>query len=285
MLIDISEKPNVKPFNYVVGPLNATKLIMNPSLKELQDYGVTWLQNEPVYKNDEQFIIDFWYKIEPFTYKDKTIDENQEIRNIRFYIKPEIKKSQSGNSQYVNVFGNFSYAESIETLPSWLEKEGIREAFDGEESLYKFIASFAELNRTDKFLLNADDVKAGKFNELKNFIKSKFGEGKVKILHGLSYNEDKNRFNSITYTKYFWRYWATNISINGAGGREFKSFEEGIPMLLDEPYNDFKKSVLHPGIPMILSNSEVQQLADMPNKSDEINESTALEKQIDDLPF
>ena len=44
-------------------------------------------------------------------------------------------------------------------------------------------------------------------------------------------------------------------------------------MLLDEPYNDFKKSVLHPGIPMILSNSEVQQLADMPNKSDEINES------------
>ena len=32
MLIDISEKPNVKPFNYVVGPLNATKLIMNPSV-------------------------------------------------------------------------------------------------------------------------------------------------------------------------------------------------------------------------------------------------------------
>lgn len=276
-------------FNHIVGVVKGEKVLMNPTLKELHEYGATWYKTEPEYvgtnnNGDVQYIVDFFFKIEPFTYNGKMIEEDKEIRNVRFYLSPVERVSQAGNNQYVNKLGKFGW----ENASNWgkFDQTGMRKAIDGEELLYKFVRNFGDFRATDELQLSIDKISKGDFSELKDFVKESPNR-KFKCLLGLSYNEEKNRFNSVVYGREFWRSWTENISVpDGNGGWADLDFKEGIPVLLDQDYMDFKKSVLHPGEAMILSNNDVQNMADLPDSSEETNANAGGDgSDPEDLPF
>ena len=259
-------------FDFVVGVVNGEQILVNPTLAELNDYGVKWKKDEPNYEGKDsdgnvQHIVDIYFKVTPFKYKEKAVEAGKEIRNIRFYIGTKPKLSQSGKQQFVNAFGKFAYAEDLAGMDaySWFNKEGIREALPGEENLYGWLREYGNFKNSDQLQLNVELLKKGDFSEMIDFIKDT-PDRKFKCLLGLSYNEDKDRYNSVVYTRKFFRSWATNMSRpDGNGGFDNISFEEGIPELLNKDYMDFSKSVCHPGDARILSLDEVKALADTPD--------------------
>lgn len=281
-------------FNHVVGPIVGEKILINPTLKQLQDYGAKWKTQEPVYnglnqQGEPQYFVDIYFKIEPFTYKDKEICQDAEIRNLRFYLAPKTKVAQSGKTQFVNKLGKFCYADNKEALSgyAWFSQDGLREALDGEDSIYGWLKEYGNFRNTDQMQLNRDLISKGDFSELIDFA-SASPERKFKCVLGLSFNDEKNRFNSVVYTKKFWRNWQEEISFSdGAGGWTNEPFSTGLPKILAQEYMDFNKSVLTPGTPMIISNAEAQNMADLPDKHEEINEATgnAPEVEGEDLPF
>jgi hypothetical protein len=271
-----SESTGSGSFNHIAGPVVGMNVMANPTLKELNDYGVTWFKTEPNYTSgdgdDKQYMLDIWFNVEGFTYKDKSIEDGKEKRSTRFYLKPITRVSKDGNKQYVNKFGKFAWENSSNW--SSFNQDGMREAVDGEEAICKWLAAFGNFKQTDEMQLTREKLLKGDFSEVIHFINNS-PERKFKLLLGIGRNEEKARFTSVVYNREFWRAWQNEVWIDGKN----VSFEEFIGKIEFDQYKEFKKAVVVVGKPMILINSEVEKMADLPNESAAINEEAGMTEE------
>ena len=207
-----ADETTVKDFKYFTGVIPYNVVAVNPTLAELKELGVEYLQKEPEYITEMDFDgnivkntnIDFWVQSVP----DSDIPELDILTQIRFRINHKDWVGQSGKTQFINRYGRTAWADSVEMLDSnpYFINEGTRPSHRGEEDLHKFI--FAWLNMVydtkskqyDDCLVNIDKIVKGDLSELKAIvIGSK--EYKVKIVTGINVVEKDGKI-KYYYTLY-----------------------------------------------------------------------------------
>lgn len=229
-------------FKKISGVVKVKDVIVNPSLKELQDYGANWLTSEPEYLFDDDkgkgAIISFYFKLD-------TADMNQELAKSmsntvlshRVYIYSNPRKSNDGTkTQFINAFGQTGWGETLETVTSqYFDKTKARPAYGGEESLIAFLKAWGDIRKDDECMIETfERIFKGDYSELKTLQKA-WSTHKLKVLVGLK-DKGENKFVQIVYPRSFWRVYATKVRVNKVD----KSFEEGLPEMLAEEYNGFK---------------------------------------------
>jgi len=216
----------VKDFKYYTGVIPYRVVAVNPSLKELKEIGIEYMQKEPEYVTEQTFndnvvkstIVDFWMKSVP----DPDHPDMEILNNIRFRINHEPwVGNNTGKQQYINKYGRTAWAleESDLDENQYFKNEGTRKSHRGEEELHKFLFSWLNMSYDDKneewdeCLVNADKLIAGDFSELKEIVVSA-KEYVVKVLTGVDVNEKdgKIRYYQSFYNKMFLKHNQTSTN-------------------------------------------------------------------------
>lgn len=172
----------------VTGVINFQIVAVNPTLAQLNELGVNF-NKEPEYissgdNGQKKVRIDFWLKP---TIKDMG------LQKIVFFLEDIVKTSKSGKTQYINSKCESSWADSVETLPDWLDRKGIRECKSGEDLLMGFLRKFANVATLE--FDNFNSLFNGNVTEIRDFIKVK-ANNQVQLLCG-----EKNGYQAI-YNKF-----------------------------------------------------------------------------------
>ena len=104
----------------ITGVVNFQVLAVNPTLAQLNELGVNF-NKEPEYissgdNGQKKVRLDFWLKP---TIKDMG------LQKVVFFLEDIVKISKSGKKQYINSKCESSWADSIDTLPDWMDKKGV----------------------------------------------------------------------------------------------------------------------------------------------------------------
>lgn len=252
----------VKDFKFWTGVIPYRVVAVNPTLAELNKFGVEYLQNEPEYISRQDFgkgevvnsIVDFWVQ----SVKNPDLPEDLDIlTNIRFRINhEEWEGSKTGKVKYINKYGRVSgwkaEGEDLSGDKYWLN-EGARVMRKGEEELHKFL--FAWLNMTydtknksfDECLLDINKLIKGDFSELKEVVNSA-KEYIVKIPTGVQSNEKdgKIRYYQVLYNQMFLKHnqHSTNRLEEYMNKDEYTSFgTPDRPVYFTFDVQEFDKSV------------------------------------------
>ena len=253
----------VKDFKYYTGVIPFKVKAVNPTLAQLKELGIEYLQNEPEYIVENTYdnegvqvkvknvIVDFWVQSVP-------VEEHPDLdilTNLRFRINTEPWIGRSGKKQYINSYGRVSWADNIEALDSnkFFINEGTRQAHRGEEEIHKFL--FAWLNMVydtknkeyDECVLDINRLVAGDFSELEEIVKAS-NEYTVKIPVGVNVVEKdgKVRYYHLLYNQMFLKHnqSSTNRLEEYMNKDEFTEFKTGNGDLYFTPdIREFNKSV------------------------------------------
>jgi hypothetical protein len=135
-------------FSLFTGLIPFEVVAINPTLRELHELGYTHLTKDPLYTKMskdlntgvevKQGVVMFYLESLPFHIEVNGIKELIEAKACKlqqsYYINDEIRKSQTGKTQFLNARGMTRYAENsaaIEFNKVFTEK-GLREAYKGE---------------------------------------------------------------------------------------------------------------------------------------------------------
>ena len=268
-------KESTGGFTRVTGLLKVKDVLINPSKKELEVYGVTW--REPNYvTEDEQrgkgTIIEFYFKLDDSNFKAVDNAPKNLILSTRMYLYPIVRKAQSGKLQFVNRFGAFSFADDEDSLPGWFDRDGVRPALEGEETLISFIKAWGDVRRGDDCTLDTiDSIARGNVSELKQLEKV-WDTHKLKVLVGLKDNGD-DKFVQVVYPKEFWRVFTTKMRVDG----QDYDYKEALPLILSKDYSDFKQADVLTYEPKVWTQGELKSpQPDAEAPSAPVNSSTAL---------
>lgn len=235
-------KESTGGFSRVTGLLKVKNVIVNPTKTELEAYGVSWREPNYEFEDSERgkaAIVEFYFKVDESNFKREDNAPKDIILSTRFYLYPRAKVSQSGLTQYVNKFGSFTYAKDAEAVPSWFEKDGMREAFEGEEGLMNFIKAWGDVRRNDECTLDSmADITKGDTKELKT-IQKIWEDHKLKVLVGLKDAGD-DKFNQVVYGKEYWRVFSNKLKLKGSD--EWLDYKEAFPAYLEEEYRGFNQA-------------------------------------------
>ena len=148
---------NNSGFEIITGVIDVNILAVNPTLEELTAMGINQ-KKEPEYisanadTGAKKIRLDFWIK--PVA---KELAGH--VTKHTFFLEDTYRIAQtSGKPQYINSECKASYADSIELLPEWFSKVGVRQAKVGEAELMEFLRNFA----------NVKDLEFDNFNALFN---------------------------------------------------------------------------------------------------------------------
>ena len=172
----------------ITGVVNFNVLAVNPTLEQLKEIGVNF-NKEPEYQSvsdagNKKVRIDFWMK--------PSIQGVGLIKHS-YFLEDVVKKSQSGKTQYINSKCESSYADSIDTLPDWMDKKGIRPCKNGEDLLMLFLKKFANVSTLE--FDNFDALFNNNVSEIRDLIKVK-KSNQIQLLCG-----EKGGYQAI-YSKY-----------------------------------------------------------------------------------
>jgi hypothetical protein len=192
---------------WITGPVNVNNVLINPTLAELKEFGVNYMQNEPVYIGDTEGV-----KYVDIVFYAKSVDDPAVIINWKNRISAK-NIANEDKSKFINDKGSTSWAESIETLPEWFKTPGTRKALQGEEEFYSFAIAFSNIkfpkdNTTpfDSVLESEESLKSlfkGDFKNLK--VANTFKDNKLKVIVGLTEKNDKY-YHSV-YNKVYFKSW------------------------------------------------------------------------------
>ena len=193
--------------SFITGPVVVDNILINPTLQELKDYGVGYLNNEPNYvgeNNDVKYVdITCWAK---------SVTDPAIILNWNIRLNAANITNQAGDKTcFINDKGNTSWAADIESLPEWFKTPGVRKALQGEEQFYSFLSAFNNIvfrkdDNTLSIMESQDSLNAlfnGKFGDLKGA--NTLRGNKVKLIVGLREKDEK--FYHQVYNKQFFKHW------------------------------------------------------------------------------
>ena len=218
----------------VTGVINFQIVAVNPTLAQLNELGVNF-NKEPEYissgdNGQKKVRLDFWLKP---TIKDMG------LQKVVFFLEDIVKISKSGKKQYINSKCESSWADSIDTLPDWMDKKGVRECKSGEDLLMNFLKKYANVSSLE--FDNFDSLFNNNVTEIRELIKAKINN-QVQLLCG-----EKNGYQSI-YNKFCMSggntkmtYWekhlekeAANITIDYQGTTAIKIWSNAVPTAAQE---------------------------------------------------
>lgn len=263
-------------FGKVTGFLKVKDILINPSKEELVDYGVTW--REPNYSYDDPnrgkaSIIEAFFKVDESNFNKADNAPKNIILSTSFYLFPKVKMAQSGKTQFVNKHGSFIYADDVNSFPSFYNSTGARPAYEGEEQLMEFLRTWGDVRKGDEFSLDTiEEICNGNVKEVKDLEKH-WDTHKLKVLVGLQ-DRGEGKFNHVVYNKFFWRVYSTKIRVKVDSEWVDLPYQEALPIILEEEYNDFKKADLLTFVPKVwtadeLEGNSVKPDTDTPNKGSE----------------
>lgn len=254
-------------FGKVTGFLKVKDVLINPTKEELVDYGVNWREPNYFYEDPNRgkaAVVEAFFKVDESNFnKDSNAPKNI-IMSTGFYMFPVIKTSQSGKTQFINKYGSFVYADDVDSLPSFFNREGVRPAYEGEEQLMTFLRAWGDVRNKDEFCLDTiAEICKGNIDELKA-LQERYKTYKLKVLVGLQ-DRGEGKFNHVVYGKAFWRVYSTKIRVKVDGEWTDLPYQDALPVLLDEEYNDFKKADLLTFIPKVWTADELESRSVSPD--------------------
>ena len=167
------------------GLTNMKVVAINPTMSELSDLGYN-PQQEPEYisvtpEGNAKVVIDFFLKHE----------ETGMIAKRRFWLENRDRETRAGDKkEYIDNYGQTSFAESPDTLQLWINKESARPAKVGEGLLIRFVAAWANVNpyadaAGNRGLCYFEDVSklfTNDLSELKDLMTQIGADNEVKVL-------------------------------------------------------------------------------------------------------
>lgn len=222
MSMFVEQKDNFTPKKYITGPVVVNNILINPTLAEAREYGIGWMQDEPVYVGEAEYDGKTKKYVDIVVYAKPVDDDTVDPLNWKFRLVQGDRLSRTGKIQYINHKGVTSWVEKEEDLPDWFKGGEYRKALQGEEELYKFIIAFNNFNvgqfeSTDSVIESIDSLKmlfAGNFNDLK--FANTLTDNKIQVIASVITKEasDKDgnavtRYYQQVWNKEFFRHWET----------------------------------------------------------------------------
>lgn len=144
----------------------------------------------------EKLRLDFWV-------------ENREhdiLNKMSLFLSNKVRTSSSGKTQFINNVGQTAWQMSEADLASlsWFKTEGVREAYDGEETLYDLLVNWCNIDTRAgdaELVLETsmeDLIVNGNVEELQELIAEIFTENQFRALLTVGNNQYQN-----VYTKKF----------------------------------------------------------------------------------
>ena len=266
---------------FITGPAVFNNILINPTAKEAQEYGLKWIEEDPVYTGQTE---EGKSKVDIVVYG-KHIDNPDIWVNFKLTLVAENIVSQKGKECWINFKGTTTWVEKEEDLPDWFKIGEYRKALKGEESFYKFITAFSNINvgsmEEGESILETKESLAnlfkGKFDDLK-FANTLTGN-KVQLLCYVDEYNDK--FYQKVYTNEFFKHWQTNVylyeSKEKKGNVEWPYYIDYITKV--DPNSKFNPTVIDYA-PTILTLKEVKERVSKATSSTPIVNTSG-----SDLPF
>lgn len=173
---------------------------LNPTKEELASLGINF-EKEPSYldKNSEgndRIRLDFWGKV--------VINEVISYKKVTFFIENVEKESQSGNYQFINIYGDSAWGKDQETVLasySWFKANGVRKAKSGEADFITFIKRWLSIGRGQEAAIdNFNKLFSGNVDDFKTLLKVN-KDRKLQVL--LTVTESNDKYYQNIYNKYF----------------------------------------------------------------------------------
>lgn len=202
-------------------------IAVNPTIEEISKILNTEVKNEPVYireftnddgKVNKIHVIDFWVKSSASC---KEINP-QLITKVSFSISGEpFVSAEKGTKQWVNKYGRTAWAAKKEDLVNnqyYIDADS-RQAYRGEEDLYKFLFAWLNMTYDDKAkkyndcTIDIQSFLAGNLKELKALVEAA-SNYRVKVPVGVTRKEGDDgtvKYYQTTYNKYFLKHNITKI--------------------------------------------------------------------------
>ena len=196
--------------SFITGPVVVNNILINPTLQELKDYGIGYMQNEPNYNGEKDGV-----KYVDITCWGKSVTDPTIILNWNIRLSATNISNQAGDKFcFINDKGNTSWAADLDSLPTWFRTEGTRKALQGEEQYYSFVNAFNNvIFKKDDAIISVLESKdalnalfAGKFGELT--VANGYKNNKIKLIVGIREKDDK--FYHQVYNKQFFHHWSDN---------------------------------------------------------------------------
>jgi hypothetical protein len=102
-------------------------------------------------------------------------DEHGILFKESFFIKRKTRVATSGKTQYTNDVAQFVYNDGGAPTFDWFNKEGVREAYEGEEDFLNFVQSILNSKTGkdgDKIVFDWDKLFTGDLSQLKGLVKA-----------------------------------------------------------------------------------------------------------------
>jgi len=195
-------------YTLYTGLTDVSVIAVNPTKEEAEKLGIN-MKNDPVYVSTDETSGNKKVRIDLYVKSNETGRPDK----MAFFMEDTSKESSTtpGNKQYINDFGQNTWASSPEEVVSrvdknghaWFKADGIRLALSGEVELVMFIMALLSINKDQ--VAKLDNPKAfftGNVSELTAIFK-KFSERRAQVLYTVREN-DGNWYQGI-YTRYFSR--------------------------------------------------------------------------------
>jgi len=127
--------------------------------------------------------------------------------NFNLYIRPEHWQNKAGDKyQFIDKHGKTGWApDGSESRLEWIDSGSARKSYKGEETLISFLKAWA--NTGPDGICNLDEPSAlsmGDFTEVQEYVPL-LEKNSVKLLLGVTVDEESGKVYSRVYTKYFGR--------------------------------------------------------------------------------
>lgn len=188
------------------GITNMNVIAINPTLDELHELGLTYIQNEPEYitdsqpKEGEEEGFKPWKKCRLDFYLQNTYI----ITKVTFFLENKIfMNKDKSKSQFINKFAQTAWAEDLESACNleskkggkWFKEDGAKEAKIGEGQLHEFIMAWMNVKPGDDCqLAKFDSLFKGDYKELRDLLKYK---NEVRVMLTVKDNKYQGVLNSI----------------------------------------------------------------------------------------
>jgi len=235
-----ADKKTTKEIMFHTGVIPLKVMLYNPNEKELATIGVNYDPGEYV-KDDnfneghKQYLMSFWLQNMEYVVSkngENIIVPEGEV-TIPFMINigdTPLRSKDGSKGMYVNAYGDTVYLADPENVYDWFDAKDLREAHNGEQTLYEFLRAYANIEYTKDF---KEDNCLGDPKQLfeddsffKDYMKSLINDKPTHVLYmhqSLKYggeNENgQHKVKEILYKQYFQKKTQANSAISN-----FKSY-------------------------------------------------------------
>lgn len=179
-------------YKLYTGLTDVTIVAVNPTKEEAEKIGIT-MKNDPVYLSTDETSGNKKIRVDVYVRAEAT----KRIDKLAFFFEDATRISSTGNKQYINNFGQSTWAGSPEEATGrvdkngnkWFSAEGVREAISGEPEFVDFIINYLNIGRGQ--IAKLDNVKAlftGNVSEISSIF-TKYAARKVQVLYTVREND------------------------------------------------------------------------------------------------